>query len=261
MHTLQLLYSSIPKDEHEPLPSGTMQGVCAFTGAIGPCVPRAVLLGKSFTDQHVLRAPDSPLVSVEAWVALKYKWERMSSWLCDGTRFKRLDRRGVRDYVIGGVSERLISRWAGYITTSYKKHGSLRAPVNSRDRQVWLFESRLVDCSDRVRLAEWWSVMTQAQLNGVSRQSQETLDMPPGIIRKVGVDVWEQYKAWARDKWQSPLYALLCYLLPSQAELRGEVESPVELETETAPPHEPPPEPAMPSPPSEAPLDGQLSLF
>jgi hypothetical protein len=256
MHTLQLLYSSIPSDEREPLPSGTMQGVCAFTGSIGPCVPRAVLLGKSFTDQHVLRAPDSPLVSVEAWVALKYKWERMSSWICDGRTFTRLNRQAVREHVINSVTAR---RWAGYITTSYKKHGSLRAPVNNPGRQVWLFESRIVDCSDRARLEDWWSVMTDAQLQGVSRQSQETLDMPPGIVRKVGVDVWEQFRAWADDKWQSPLYALLCYLLPSQAELRGETEPPEAVEEES-PALPPAPASAQPAPEPE-PTIGQMSLF
>lgn len=257
MHTLQLLSSAIPEAEREPLPSGTMQGVCAFTGEIGPCIPRVHLLGKSFTDQHVLRAPDSPLVSVAAWIAMKYKWERMSSWLCDGTTFTRLDRKSVRHHVLAGVSA---ARWSGYITTSYKKHGCLRAPVNSGQRQMWLFESRLVDCSNRARLDEWWGVMTEAQRNGVARQSQETLDMPPGIMRKVGVDVWEQFRSWAADKWLSPLYALLCYLLPSQAELRGETDPPEQLVNDAV---EAPPVPIPePSPePSPEPASGQMSLF
>lgn len=219
MHTLQLLHSVIPEAEREPLPCAPVEGVCAVTGAFGPAVPRADLLGKSFTDQHLLRDPSSPLVGEAAWCALKFKWERMSSWLCTDSEFQRLDRKGVRDLVIGGVQA---SRWAGYITTSYKKHGALRAPLNSGRRQVWLFEMRLVDCTDRARLLDWWRVMNEAIRRGISRQSQEMLDMPPALIRKIGVGEWEAYRAWARDKWQSAMYALLVYLLPSQEELRAE---------------------------------------
>lgn len=222
MHTLQLLHNAIPEAEREPLPSFRANGTCAVTGITGTCVPRGDLFGKSFTDQHILKYPDSPLVSVEAWTSLRYKWERMSSWLCDGQVFHRLDRKAVREHVINGVDQSLHPRWAGYITTSYKKHGSLRAPVNSGKRQVWLFEMLLVDCTDRSRLGEWWRVKNDAIRSGVSRTSQETLDMPPGIIRKVGVDTWTAYRTWAIDKWQSPLYQLLTYLLPSQDELKAE---------------------------------------
>lgn len=219
MHSISLLSDAIPAGEREPLPSAPVRGVCCITGAEGDCIPRRDLLGKSFTDQGLLRAPDSPLVSVEAWWALKFRWERMSSWLCDGETFTRLDRQVVRAHVIGGVDR---PRWAGYVTTSYKKHGSLRAPVNSRGRQVWLFEMLLVDCTDRARVAEWWGVMTQAQRDGVSRRSMEEMAMPPGIQRKIGIEVWEQFRAWARDKSASPLYRLCCYLLPSQDELSAE---------------------------------------
>lgn len=256
MHPTQLLHSAIPEGEREPLPCAAIDWVCCVTGDTGPAIPRPHLFGSSFCDQAVLRAPESPMVSVAAWVALKYRWERMSSWLCDGEEFIRLDRQSVRTHVLEGVDK---TRWSGYITTSYKKHGSLRAPVNSGRRQVWLFEMRLVDCSDRARVAEWWRVMTQAQLDGVSRTSQESLDMPPGIIKIVGIPVWEAFRSWARDKWQSPLYQLLCYLLPSKEELKNPQEPRKRAKAKEVPA---PAENAVETPPkAAAEVYGQLDLF
>lgn len=218
MHALSLIAEALPETEREPLPSPPLEGVCCITGDLVSCIPRKDLLGKSFTDQHLLRAPDSPLVGVPAWTAMKHRAERASSWLCDGVTFTKLDRQAVRAHVLDGVDA---PRWAGYITTSYKKHGGLRAPVNSRGRQVWLFEMLLVDCTDRARVAEWWAVMTQAQRDGISRRSMEEYAMPAGLIAKVGLDVWEQFRAWARDKREASLFRLLCYLLPSQDELKA----------------------------------------
>lgn len=233
MHALSLIAEAIPEGEREPLPSAPVEGICCITGEPAPCVPRKDLLGKSFTDQHLLRAPESPLVSVAAWTAIKYRPERASSWLCDGTTFRKLARQDVRALVLDGVDA---PRWAGYVTTRYKKHGGLRAPVNSRGRQVWLFEMLLVDCSDRARVAGWWGVMTQAQRDGISRRSMEERGMPPGIQAKIGIDVWERFRVWARDKWESPLFSLLCYLLPSQEEMKAEAPPPAPTDTPVSAP-------------------------
>lgn len=219
MHATRLIFDALPLAEREPLPAVPAPGICCITGEAGDCVPRAELLGKSFTEQHLLKAPDSPLVGVPAWCALKYRWERMGSWLCDGQTFARLDRLCVREHVIGGVRR---ERWGGYVTTSYKKHGAMKAPVNSGARQVWQFEMVQVDCSDRAKLAAWWDVLNRALREGIGRQSMEALDMPPAVMRKVGIAKWEAFRAWARDKHRSGLYALLCYLLPSQEELKKE---------------------------------------
>lgn len=203
-------------------PEVPREGVCCITGQICQTIDRGNVLTKSFTEQHLLKAPGSPRVSLSAFLALAHKWERMSSWFCDGAEFRRLDRKEVRDLVIGGVNAK---QWAGYITTSYKKHGSTRAPVNSAGRQIWLFEMLPADCSDRAKLADWWRVMNAALRNGIGRSSMETLQMPPGVIMKIGIQRWQTYRAWAIGKFESGLYKLLCYLLPSQEELKEEAES------------------------------------
>jgi len=222
MHPAQLIYSALnPADTDRPdVPSDIETGVCAVTGDEGPTLPRKDLFGKSFTDGAVLAAPDSDRVSVAAYVALRYKWERMSSWICDGETFSRLDRVGVRNAVLSEPPDR---PWCTYATTSYKKHGALRAPINGVGRRVWLFESRLVDCSDTDLVADWWVHLNAALRLGFGRPILETLDCPTHIMRKVGLRGWMEFESWALPRRNTALYSFLCYLLPSQKELRNEI--------------------------------------
>jgi hypothetical protein len=219
MHAISLISASLSESERAELPCEPVAGVCAVTGLAGPCVPRKHLLGKSFTNLDVLAAPSSGMVGVETYQALGYKWERMSSWICDGLTFRRLTRVEVRPLVLEGVAA---ERWAGYITTSYKKHGALWAKVNGPGRAVWRFEMRDVDCSDRARMAEVWSRLNEELRGGIGRSVLESLDCPPFLIGKVGVARWLAFEAWARPIWRSGLYQLMCYLLPSNEELAGE---------------------------------------
>jgi hypothetical protein len=198
----------------------SIAGRCCLTGAHGPTLPRADVLGKSFVDGALLACPDSDRLGVAAAIALRYKWERMSSWIAvGGSTFRRLDRQGVRAAVLGDPPD---LPWAGYATTSYKKHGSLRAPVNGPGRAVWLFESRLVDCCDRAKLADWWQRMSAARRAGLPRPVIEHLDPAPKTLRAYGLPAWLDFEAWARPRQRAALYAFLCYLLPSEDELRKE---------------------------------------
>lgn len=221
MTALHLLDSALrASGDAEPLPCEPVDGVCAITGLAGPCIPRKHLLAASFTDRDLLSRPQSEMVSAEAWTALRHKWERMSSWWCDGAEFRRLDRQGVRALVIGGAPS--AHPWAGYATTSYKKHGALRSPVNTGSRQVWRFESLTVDCSDREQVADWWAALNRFLRAGIGRPSLEAGACAPVAIRIAGPAACMEFAAWARDKHRAPLYALLCYLLPSIEELKQE---------------------------------------
>ena len=141
----------------------------------------------------------------------------MSSWSCDGAVFRRLDRVGVREAVFAAPPA---STWAGYATTSYKKHGSLRAPVNGPGRALWLFESRTVDCSDRALLMEWWGILDTARRNGLPRPVIADLEPGAKCLAAYGVRPWLGFEAWARPRQRSALYALLTYLLPSEEEIK-----------------------------------------
>ena len=225
MHPVSLIASAIKQDKECPvLPIvGTRNTVslqqCAITGLSGQCIPRKELLGKSFTNHDVLSAPHSAYVSIDAYRALKYKWERMTSWFCDGTTFVRLNRLGVRDKVF---QAEMPEKWAAYATTSYKKHGALYAKVNTGNRRVWLFEMRLVDLSDKNQVDEWWQALNAALRAGIGRSVLESLVCPPFLIGKIGLKRWMEFEQWAQPKYSSALYAFLCYLLPSQEELKLE---------------------------------------
>lgn len=215
-HPVSLIYSAI---EHIPLPCQPEEGVCAVTGHTGLTIPRYHLFGRSFTNIDLLASPGSDRISLEAYQALKYKWERMSSFFCDGETFLKLDRIGVRNRIF---AEQMPPLWIGYATTSYKKHGALRTPLNTGSRRLWLFEMQVVDCSDMDKTQIWWDELNKYLRLGIGRSILETLNCPPYILRKIGLPVWIALQNWAADKYQSGLYQFLCYLLPSQEELKNE---------------------------------------
>jgi hypothetical protein len=233
MTAYNLISQALRREQKDlpPLPYESIEAVCCVSGERTRCLKRKDVLGKTFTNGDVLKAPDSQYAGVDVFYAWYYGYyanagkkrekrpERMSSWFCDGETFEELDRQGVRDKVL---SELMPDVWAGYATTSYKKHGSLLAPVNSGQKRVWLFEEQRVDCSDYDKMMDWWDVLNEALRSGFGRSILESLECPPYLISKIGVKAWIAFEQWARDKWQSSLYAFLCYLLPSQEELKNE---------------------------------------
>lgn len=218
MHTVDLIAAALG-DTSSPPPVELVEGVCCVTGDVTQCVPRKLLFGKSFTNGDLLRAPHSPHVGVTAWRALTCQWERMGSWYCDGVTFRRLTRVEVRDLVLAGGYEGV---WSGYATTSYKKHGSLRTPVNSGGMRVWLFEMARVDCSDHDRLLSIWERLNRELRSGIGRSALETVEPNSWVLKAVGYARWRDFERWARPIRHAPLYQFLCYLLPSQEELKQE---------------------------------------
>lgn len=210
------------------LPCEPTLGMCCITGDVGPCIPREHLIKRgTFCDQDKLAAPLSQSVSVEAWSAWRYgsraegkkkdmRPECNQSWWCDGKEFRVLRRLDVRELVLGGSPS---VPWAAWVTTSYKKHGSLRAVVNGGRRGTVAFDDALVDCSDGVKVAERWTRMDAAVRVGLGRKVIETLNCPAWVMGKVGLRTWMDFERWARRVQRTPLYSLLCYLLPSKEEI------------------------------------------
>jgi hypothetical protein len=229
MHTVELLAQAIPAADREPPPVTPQPGVCCITGkSSGDTIPRKKLLSSNFSDTNLLAAPDSDRVGLPAWYSWRYgyladptkkrkkKPEMMACWWCDGEQFKEVGKVEIRDLVLNGTSAK---RWAGWVTTTYKKHGSLRSPVNGRPYGIWGFDDLLVDASNITTVAEYWRIMREAQDAGIWRTAIKTLDAPTGMIRKAGA-VWQPFYRWAQTRYQSPLYHFLEYLLPSQEELK-----------------------------------------
>lgn len=226
--TVHLLASALR--ERPPLPCEPQEGICAVTGSLGPCLPRHLVILESNCDQARFLAPESDHVHVDVFYAWNAGYlkdgrkrqtcpERQSCWWCDGREFREIRKPDIREIVLNGSPS---VPWAMWVTTSYKKHGSLRAPVNYQTRGVIGFEELVVNASDPVRVNEWWSRLTEAQSFGIGRTILETLDCPVHVMAKVGLSRWQTFERWARLVYQTPLYALLTYLLPSREELAGE---------------------------------------
>jgi hypothetical protein len=219
MHAVALLASALSLNAAPGPETAPTRAVCCVTGLEGPCVPRGAVMDNGFTQQAQLRAPLSPWLSVDAARVLRYRPERSSSWWCDGATFLPLRRPDVRRFVIEAPPTSV--RWAGYVTTSYKKHGAFGAPVNVEGRAVWLFETRLADCSDRSTVVETWARLRAMQDAGCPRPVLETLDASPWLIGKLGAARWLAFERWARPRVQGGLYQLCSYLLPSKDERRA----------------------------------------
>ncbi len=228
MHCIDLIAEAVPDEGVPELPEAPKYGICALTGNDGPTIRSKHLLAASFTQWDMLARPDSDRVSVNAWRAWMYGWreegkkrdyrpERMASWRVTPDGLAPLSRKGVREAVLGEAPG---TPWAGYATTSYKKHGSMLAPVNAPGGALWLWETRVVDCSDGERVQDWWHTLRRYQDAGIPRPVLETADPEPHLIRKIGVDIALEFHGWAAPRYESALYQFLCYLLPSAEELK-----------------------------------------
>ena len=199
--------------------SATANKICCVTGDKTDCVPRKELLGKSFCNQDLLKAPNSDWVGVDAYEALSYKWERMSLWFCDGNEFQRLQRTDVRTLVFDGAAS---PQWACYVTTGYKKHGALVTPVNSKRFGVFRFEALTVDCTDNQKVLSIYNRLEIELRLGLWRSIMESLNCPVHVMKEIGIERWDDFEQWAKPIYKSPLYKFMCYLLPSQEELKAE---------------------------------------
>ena len=212
------LISDAIKDLRAPLPVEPKQAICAVTGKDCLCVPRKKLFSPKFTEQPNLICPKSQFVSIDVYQAIKYKKTRMSSWLAVPGEFRLLKRIDVRLLVLSGVNSDV---WAGWVTTTYKKHGTTRARLNHIGQAIWAFDETLVDCSNNEKVNEIYNQLVVYLKKGFSRTSLETLSCPGFVIMRAGLQEWLELGKWAKPLYKSNLYKFLCYLLPSQIELKA----------------------------------------
>lgn len=224
MTAIDLLASALPPHD---LPASPLIGRCCVLGTDEPTIARTHAIKPSFTNLDLLSAPDSERVSVRAWRVLTHAIAAaegkkrdtfplmQSSWICGPEGLRLLDRLAVRALVLDGV---IGAPWCGYVTTSYKKHGALRAPVNHGVSQRWLFELDIIDCTDRARVQDWWTRLRETREAGIPRPVIETLDISVGLMGK-HLTRWQTFERWAQPIVRSPLYRFLTYLLPSGLEL------------------------------------------
>ena len=233
MHAVDLIAATLTDDQKFPVPVEPARGVCCVTGEETMTIPRKKLFGSSFLDANILAAPASDRVGVNAWHAMQFgeygknedgtlkkvrrKPEMRSCWWTDGRTFSIIGKSEIRKMVLNGSPS---VPWAGWVTTSYKKHGALRAPVNMSSYGVWAFDDLLVDCRDVDRVKAWWQTLRNAQKDNIGRTAMAAASMPPALAARIGLDVWLPFQTWASERYQSPLYRFLVYLLPSQAEIK-----------------------------------------
>ena len=216
MHSIILIAAGLSEEE-APLP-GVVSEIerCCVTGEMLQCVPRRLVIKDAFSNYDLLKAPGSEFVSVDAYRVLRHRPERMSSWFCDGEHFSKITRKEVREIVL---NMRYPNRpWSMYVTTSYKKHGSLWTRVNSGVKRIVRFEQIDVDLSDHGFVMDTWNRIYRERMSGMSRRTIETLRCPIHVLSNHGIVRWMSFYDWALPRITSPVYNFLGYLLPSKEE-------------------------------------------
>lgn len=218
MNVFNLIFDNIKEYPEVEIPGETQLGICCITGEECQTIKRKGFFSSNFTNTNLLKAPDSDRVGLAAAVVLKYRPER-SSWFVSNEKFLKFDKNVFRDMFLNGVHG--CKQWSIYVTTSYKKHGAFVAKINSNKYGVWRFEMLDVNASDGKKNRKWYSKIFNALTElGIGRSIIESADCYPYVIKKIGLQNWLDFYNWAKDKYQSPLYKLCCYLLPSQKELK-----------------------------------------
>ena len=80
-----------------------------------------------------------------------------------------------------------------------------------------------VDCTDKEKVRIIWDRLNIYLRKGIGRSSMESLSIPVYAINKIGLSNWMSFQAWAKPIYKSPLYLFMVYLLPSQKELKEEI--------------------------------------
>jgi hypothetical protein len=158
-------------------------------------------------------APDSDLVGINVWYAFKHRPERAGNWFCDGVEFLPLDRQAIRDILHSPrTGKHAPLPWAMYVTSSFKKHGSVVAPCNKGSMRV-AFETQVVDL---------WATPYKAfdtdllywQAHGIARA-----DLQSGYLNKTtqaDPDAVANFLALTPGRRHSAAYRLMAYLLPGK---------------------------------------------
>jgi hypothetical protein len=228
-HTCHLIALAISEAERPSLPCKPIEAVCAVTGTHGLCLPREDVVSNANCDGFLFVNPTSAFVHVDVFTAWNFGEtkegnkrqthpERQSCWYCNLHEFRKMDKAAIRPIVLEGS---LSSPWALWVTTSYKKHGSIRSPINHTRFGRVGFDEVIVDCSNNADVVSMWTRLRAAQSVGIPRPLIEHLDISPGYMAKLGWKIWRDFEMWARSRVRSPLYRLLTYLLPSQEELKN----------------------------------------
>lgn len=222
MHPVNIIAPALrAQDDCPDTPPNIVDGICCVTGQQTKTIDAKTLFSSNFCNIDLFRAPTSKRVGIDAYITLKYRPERMACWISGNGIFRKLKRQEIRGIVLGGCDYDI---WTAYVTTSYKKHGALFSHVNKGRFGFWRFEMLDVDCRDIKKVTNYYNRINDALHDGFGRSVIESLDCPAFLLKKYGIDKWLKFYRWAKGKENMPLYKFMCYLLPSQEEIKKEKE-------------------------------------
>lgn len=219
MNCVDLFYSALSdgalatgrRGNRVELPYEPYEDVCCLTGTRQKCIQRKDCIGENFTTQSVFAAPDSDSIGVRAFFALKHGKESLSSWIVSEDALVLLNRTEALSMILCPPTTK---RWAAYITTSYKKHGCLVAPVNNQGSARVAFETEVVDIHGPTPANEIYSRLRYFMDAGIPRAALQ--GGPIDDLAGGPPLIWIEFKRWSDPLAKSGLYRLVSHLLPGR---------------------------------------------
>lgn len=206
--------------------SDAKPGLCFVTGQETLCIPRDRAISEAFTDMRFCASPLSPVVSVNVAIAWKHGYripgkkrifcpERQACWYVDENQFRQISRDEILFIVLHGAPS---TPWAGWATEKYRKHGSIRAPINHHPHGIWGFDEAKPDCRDAYKVNRMYDFMMGYYAHGIGKKTMLYRTAPSHIIGKIGIKVWMDFLQWSEPLFYSQLYKFLVYLLPAKGD-------------------------------------------
>jgi len=199
--------------------------ICSLCGAPDAEVPLGEAVSGAYMDHNLHTAPESDAVCCKCFTCFKdtnSRYRNIVAWETGGDLVKKQRLREVLEILPDQVPEG--ERFFVAVTTSYKKHVWLKAPINSSTQrfQIQLDDKtveienheKFVKDLERTDLAR--AVFNRAELLGRDASflaSQEKVrQLPMHKIKKFGPRNWEALKRWMEPIQNTTYFEFLVYL-------------------------------------------------
>lgn len=194
--------------------------LCCFCGVYDGSLPAKKIISSGFTNVDLLRNPNSEVVCDYCVVAIKTLRLRQSSWVATLKGITYLSRDQLGQLLFGVITPPFIFN----ITTSFKKLGQIKAPMNDAIEQFMIqFEDEQVAFNPAIAkpiykiMQKMYSIPSDDErknaLGFFTKTEMRTGDYKYGRIKQYGQERWEKGESILRRHRNAPFFKVLLHAL------------------------------------------------
>lgn len=193
---------------------------CCLCGVLAGDIPAKKIISSAFTNWDLLRNPGSETICDYCAIAIKTLRLRQSSWVATPKAITLISRDKIANMLFAPISTPFIFN----VTTSFKKLGQIKAPVNAdsqqfivqfEDEQV-VFSPSIADPIYRV-MCVFYSIPANDErknaLGFFTKTEMRTGEYKYGRIQNFGQANWEAGEKILKQHRRAPFFRLLLHAL------------------------------------------------